>query len=527
MFCIECGNKVETGFKFCPNCGTKVSQREKVGTHSSENMQKRVETQGREYMLQAYRGNFYDSERMYPISEYRGMFFYVSMINSNFYIVVYSPKKGTKHLFVKLQNQDLFSDNFTENQVYVNSFGIFIKCGKGNQFIHVDFDRKIQRVLPLKARINNNYYITDQFIYYSYEQEIHKFDIQTNIDELLLKSFKTKGGESIEYTGSIFFANNEYLMYYPIISGRVVPSIFSMKTKIVSPLPKFKGFEFRMMNMSDNTIWYNKFHEDQLKWRSNMDGFDTYALGPDFEYYRLESLESRKLVKEFDRDLSLNSKCGAVLHPKFTTYFDGNYRFVLDRLLLRDGTTKYNFSQLNDTQIWQPRPLGNYFLSLKSNSNKWYVHSQESMKLLGEINFKESEDLIFGNDEIVNLSSIIQRDDETLNFNDFKTSINNELEKFQIFSMNYKGFQANGYLTTKGFIVKKGSQINPEIVPSCPQGTIKARQQYADKINGNRLVVDIEFSSISAAASFVAGASQNGNVVWKNEEGVTFKELHK
>ncbi|HFI0825042.1 TPA: zinc-ribbon domain-containing protein, partial [Streptococcus suis] len=149
MFCIECGNKVETGFKFCPNCGTKVSQKEAMKTQSSEKIQKRAETQGREYMLQAYRGNFYDSERMYPISEYREMFFYVSMINSNFYIVVYSPKKGTKHLFVKLQNQDLFSDNFAENQVYVNSFGIFIKCGKGNQFIHVDFDRKIQRVLPL------------------------------------------------------------------------------------------------------------------------------------------------------------------------------------------------------------------------------------------------------------------------------------------------------------------------------------------------------------------------------------------
>lgn len=95
-----------------------------------------------------------------------------------------------------------------------------------------------------------------------------------------------------------------------------------------------------------------------------------------------------------------------------------------------------------------------------------------------------------------------------------------------IFSMNYKGYQATGFLSSNGFTVQKGSQVNPEIVPSCPQGTIKARQQYADRINGNVLLADIEFSSISAAASFVAGASQNGNVVWKNEKGVTFKELH-
>lgn len=526
MFCIECGNKVETGFKFCPNCGTKVGQNAVSKNQSPENLKKRVETQGREYMLQAYRGNFYNSERMYPISEYREMFFYVSIIESDFYIIVYSPTKGSKQLFVKLQNQDLFSDNFAENQIYVNSFGIFIKCGKGNQIIHIDFDRKLQRVLPLKSRINNNYYITDQFIYYSYEQEIHKFNIQTNIDELLLKSFKTKGGESIEYTGSIFFANNEYLMYYPIISGRVVPSIFSMRTKIVSPLPKFQGFEFRMMDMSDNTIWYTKFHEEQLEWGSNLDGLGTYAIGLDFDYYRLESLESKKLVKEFNRDMSLSSKFGAVLRPEFTTYFDGRYRFVSDRLLLKDGTTKYNFSQLNDTQIWQPRPLGNYFLSLKSNSNKWYVHSQESMKLLGEINFKESVDLLYGNEGSIHLSSVRKKENESLKFNDLDNSEKNKLEKVQIFSMNYKGFQANGYLTTNGFIVKKGSQINPEIVPSCPQGTRKARQEYADKINGNVLIADIEFSSISAAASFVAGASQNGNVVWKNEEGVTFKELH-
>ncbi|HEP1794805.1 TPA: DUF4357 domain-containing protein [Streptococcus suis] len=526
MFCIECGNRVETGFKFCPNCGTKVSQKGVETNQSSKKVQKRVETQGREYMLQAYSGNFYDSEKMYPISEFREMFFYISMIESEFYIIVYSPIKNEKQVFVKLQNQDLFSDNFAENQIYVNSFGIFVKSGKWNKFVHIDFDSKIQRVLPIKVSINNNYYIADQFIYYGFEHEIHKFDIQTNTDELLLKSFKTKDGQSIDYNGSIFFANDEYLMYFPNISGRIVPSIFSMKTKIVSPLPKFKGFEFRMMDMSDNTIWYNKFHEDQLEWGGNMDGFDTYAIGLDFDYYRLESLESKKLVKEFNRDMGLDSKYGAVLRPKHTTYFDGRYRFVLDRLLLKDGTTKYNFSQLNDTQIWQPRPLGNYFLSLKSNSKKWYVHSQESMKLLGEVNFIESEDLLYGNEGASHLSSVRKNESEFQGFNDLNTIEENKLEKVQIFSMNYKGYQATGFLSSNGFTVQKGSQVNLEIVPSCPQGTIKARQQYADKINGNVLVADIKFSSISAAASFVAGASQNGNVVWKNEKGVTFKELH-
>lgn len=96
----------------------------------------------------------------------------------------------------------------------------------------------------------------------------------------------------------------------------------------------------------------------------------------------------------------------------------------------------------------------------------------------------------------------------------------------QYYYMTYKDYEAIGYLSHNNFILKKDSQINPSLVPSCPQSTIKARKQHEDKISGNTLLEDIEFPSISAAASFVAGASQNGNVAWKNADGITFKALN-
>lgn len=39
------------------------------------------------------------------------------------------------------------------------------------------------------------------------------------------------------------------------------------------------------------------------------------------------------------------------------------------------------------------------------------------------------------------------------------------------------------------------------------------------------LVEDILFNTPSGAASFACGSSANGNVEWKNSQGVTLKEL--
>ena len=95
-----------------------------------------------------------------------------------------------------------------------------------------------------------------------------------------------------------------------------------------------------------------------------------------------------------------------------------------------------------------------------------------------------------------------------------------------IFSMKYNKGKAKGKRTREGFVVMKGSILSPGETKSCPTSAIKHREQYADKLDPNGvLLVDILFSSPSAAAAFVGGASLNGKDQWKDECGRTLKML--
>ena len=60
-----------------------------------------------------------------------------------------------------------------------------------------------------------------------------------------------------------------------------------------------------------------------------------------------------------------------------------------------------------------------------------------------------------------------------------------------------------------------------------PTGIVKARQQYADQIDHQGILLrDVSFGSPSYAASFVCGKNANGLVEWKTKDGVTLKELN-
>ena len=74
----------------------------------------------------------------------------------------------------------------------------------------------------------------------------------------------------------------------------------------------------------------------------------------------------------------------------------------------------------------------------------------------------------------------------------------------------------------------KGSVINPAMTKSCPEGTKTARKKYSSKIDKNNiLTADVLFSSPSAAARFLGGASLNGNILWKDADGKPLKDLDK
>ena len=54
--------------------------------------------------------------------------------------------------------------------------------------------------------------------------------------------------------------------------------------------------------------------------------------------------------------------------------------------------------------------------------------------------------------------------------------------------MEYGKGKASGKRTSDGFVVLKGSTINPTMTKSCPERTIKDRKKYEDKIDSDGIL---------------------------------------
>ncbi|AZA14689.1 GIY-YIG nuclease family protein [Corynebacterium choanae] len=92
-------------------------------------------------------------------------------------------------------------------------------------------------------------------------------------------------------------------------------------------------------------------------------------------------------------------------------------------------------------------------------------------------------------------------------------------------TMRYKDVVAYARQSPDGIVILQGSQINPNLTASCPDGVRLARKKLADFVGKDmRTTQDLLFSSPSAAASFVAGASQNGLTQWVLPDGRTLKQ---
>nr|WP_285895994.1 DUF4357 domain-containing protein [Trueperella bernardiae] len=61
---------------------------------------------------------------------------------------------------------------------------------------------------------------------------------------------------------------------------------------------------------------------------------------------------------------------------------------------------------------------------------------------------------------------------------------------------------------------------------SVPGSVVKNREKYAASITADGVITkDLLFTSPSAAAGFVGGASLSGNVTWQLPDGRTLKQL--
>lgn len=94
-----------------------------------------------------------------------------------------------------------------------------------------------------------------------------------------------------------------------------------------------------------------------------------------------------------------------------------------------------------------------------------------------------------------------------------------------------RGIKATGYEDPKGFVVLKGSQAVKEETKSILANASTLRKDLLGQggllSDGEvyRFAQDQVFTSPSTAADVVQGRSGNGRVEWKNEAGVSLKEL--
>lgn len=103
-------------------------------------------------------------------------------------------------------------------------------------------------------------------------------------------------------------------------------------------------------------------------------------------------------------------------------------------------------------------------------------------------------------------------------------------EDYGLLHMDINGCHGEGYLTRDGgFILKAGATISSVQHSSCSDGIIRKRKSAieAGKMVDWVTIEDIEFTSTSYAAAFIAGSSQSGPKCWKNCEGVSLFELRK
>ena len=105
-----------------------------------------------------------------------------------------------------------------------------------------------------------------------------------------------------------------------------------------------------------------------------------------------------------------------------------------------------------------------------------------------------------------------------------------EIKKQHIFYTKGRGCDAKGFYNSSGFTVMKGSVLAKSAVSSLhwQEKRDKLITEYTSFVNG-MIIMDSDktFSSPSTAADFCIGSSNNGWLVWKDQEGQTLDMVYR
>lgn len=98
----------------------------------------------------------------------------------------------------------------------------------------------------------------------------------------------------------------------------------------------------------------------------------------------------------------------------------------------------------------------------------------------------------------------------------------------ETFYLTYGGERvASAKVTDKGFMILKGSKIPNEISKNISPSIVKyvENERNSTDISNNIFVNNHISSSPSMAATIILGINTNGRTAWKNDKGITLKEI--
>lgn len=105
---------------------------------------------------------------------------------------------------------------------------------------------------------------------------------------------------------------------------------------------------------------------------------------------------------------------------------------------------------------------------------------------------------------------------------------NDEAHPEMLYIKTKNGINASGFISSEGFVVCKGSVVKSSInAKSAPKGAIKRREKLiADgTIVDDTFVRDTLFSSPTAASDLIMGNNTSGPREWKNDRGISLRDL--
>lgn len=93
------------------------------------------------------------------------------------------------------------------------------------------------------------------------------------------------------------------------------------------------------------------------------------------------------------------------------------------------------------------------------------------------------------------------------------------------------GANAKGFVSSGGFTVLKGSKVSNHMVSSFElrgRSYFNLRNKLVDDgiIENDIFEKDYEFNAPSATSAVILGRTSNGNVDWKNDSGISLKDIN-